>query len=240
MAAFLGFELRRTARDARFLFFLIAFPALLYLIESGTAGREDPRFATTFLASMGVWSVIGAGMWSSGPQLCRERSNGWIRQLRITPLSDRTWLFTKIIQGCLMALPGVVVLAIVAVAKEHVRVSVGGWAALLVLVVAGTIPFVFAGLIIGLRLDAQTGQVVQLLTLMLLAFLGGLFIPMSVMPDALRHVATALPSYRLASIGWDVLDGHALRFGNVAVLLAWTLVLGAAALWLWRRESSTG
>ncbi|HEY3686593.1 MAG TPA: ABC transporter permease [Streptosporangiaceae bacterium] len=240
MTAFLGFELRRTARDVRFLFFLIAFPVLLYLIESGTAGRGDPHFATRFLASMGVWSVMGAGMWASGPQLCRERGSGWIRQLRVTPLSDGAWLATKLAQGCLMAVPGVVLLGVTAVLKEHVHVSAGAWAALLVLFVAGAVPFVFAGLIIGLRLDAQTGQVAQMMVLIVMAFLGGIFLPLSIMPDALRDVARALPSYRLASTGWDIVDGHALRLDNAAVLVAWTAVLAVAAVWLWRRESSTG
>lgn len=238
MTAFLAFELRRAGRDVRFLFFLIAFPVVLYLVESGTAGRHDPRFATTFLASMAVWSVIGSGMWTSGPQLCRERAGGWIRQLRITPLSPGAWLGAKLVQGCVMAVPGVVVLGVVAALKQHVDVSAGTWAALLATVVAGVIPFVFAGLIIGLRLDAQTGQVVQMVTLLLLAFLGGLFIPMSIMPDGLQHVAKALPSYRLASIGWDILSGHGPRLADAAVLALWTAALGAAAVWLWRREAT--
>lgn len=240
MIGFLGFELRRAARDLRILFFLIAFPVLLYLIVAGTSGRSAPGFGTTFLASMAVWSVIGAGMWTAGPQLCRERASGWIRQLRVTPLSSRAWLVTKLVQGCLMAVPGVVALGVAAVAKEHVHLSAGAWAALGATVVIGTIPFVFLGLIIGLWLDAQTGQVAQMLALMLLAFLGGLFIPLSVMPSGLRDVARALPSYRLASVGWDVLGGHGPATADVAVLAAWTLALAGGAIWLWRRESVTG
>lgn len=240
MIAFLGFELRRASRDLRFLFFLIAFPVVLYLVEVGTAGRSDPRFATTFVASMAVWSVIGSGLWTSGPQLCRERAGGWIRQLRVTPLSGRAWLGAKLVQGCVMAVPGVVLLGATAIVKEHVDVPAGAWAALLVTAVLGAIPFVFAGLVIGLRLDAQTGQVTQMAVLMLLAFLGGLFIPLSIMPGGLRDVARTLPSYRLASIGSDVLAGHAPGAADIAVLGLWTAVLAAAAIWLWRREATAG
>ena len=239
MTAFLGFELRRAVRDMRFLFFLIAFPVALYLIESATNGRRA-GFTTVFLASMAVWSVMGSGMWSTGPQLCRERAGGWIRQLRVTPLSDRAWLAAKIVQGCLMAIPGVVALGVAAVAKEHLHLSAGTWLALLVTVIVGAVPFVFAGLIVGLGLDAQTGQVVQLITLILLAFLGGLFIPLSIMPVALRDVARALPSYRLASIGWDIVGGHGPGAADVIVLALWTAVLAAGAIWLWRREAATG
>jgi len=242
VTAFLRFELRRALRDLRFLFFLIAFPVLLYLIDSSVGGAAGggPDYTAGVMVAMAVWSVMGAGMWASGPALCRERASGWLRQLRVTPLSSGGWLTTKLIQGCLMAIPGTVLLAIVATAKDGVTVSAGQWGGLAVLVVLGAIPFVFAGLLIGLRFDAQTGQLVQMLTLMVFAFLGGLFFPVSLMPDALAHVAQALPSYGLSAIGQGILGGHAVHTGDVATVAGWAVALGAAAMWRWHRESSAG
>ena len=43
MIAFARFEIRRTLRDSRFLLFLVAMPALLYLLLAGFthSGRQD-------------------------------------------------------------------------------------------------------------------------------------------------------------------------------------------------------
>ena len=43
MTAFARFEIRRTLRDSRFMLFLVAMPALLYLLLAGftSSGRQD-------------------------------------------------------------------------------------------------------------------------------------------------------------------------------------------------------
>ena len=43
--------------------------------------------ATLLLVSMAGYSGMGTAMFASGPQLARERHNGWMRQLRISGLA---------------------------------------------------------------------------------------------------------------------------------------------------------
>src|SRR6266540_717506 len=130
MMAFMRFEIRRSLRNVRFLVLLIAFPALLYLIYGTQKGTAQGLTVGAFVfVSMAVYSGMGSAMFASGPQLARERQNGWMRQLRVSPISARGWFIAEIVQGILMIVPGLLVMIIVAelartaVADERLRIA---------------------------------------------------------------------------------------------------------------------
>jgi ABC-2 type transport system permease protein len=104
--------------------------------------------------------------------------------------------------------------------------------------VLGAIPFCALGLVIGLMFDSQTAQVAQMITLLVLAFLGGIFISWNNLPHGMQMIGKMLPSYHLAQLGWNAAAGRGLGLTNIAVLAAWTAGLAALALWRWRSEST--
>jgi ABC-2 type transport system permease protein len=111
MIAFMRFEIVRTLRNVRFLVMLLAFPVLLYLIYAKQHGTSQGlTVATLLLVSLAVYSGMGSAMFASGPQLARERQNGWMRQLRISPISTRSWFAAKLVQSILLIIPGLVAL----------------------------------------------------------------------------------------------------------------------------------
>ena len=118
-------------------------------------------------------------------------------------------------------------------------VVIAGRLGLLVAVlVLGAIPFCALGLVIGLMFDSQTAQVAQMITLLVLAFLGGIFISWNSLPHGMQMIGKVLPSYHLAQLGWNAAAGRGLGMMNIAVLAAWTAGLAALALWRWRSEST--
>ena len=241
MIAFLRFEIVRTLRNVRFLVMLIAFPVLLYLIYAKQHGiSQGLTVATLLLVSMAVYSGMGSAMFASGPQLARERRSGWMRQLRISPISTRGWFAAKLLQAILMIIPGLAVLLALALTYGHVHLAAGRLGLLVAVLVLGAIPFCALGLVIGLMFDSQTAQVAQMITLLVLAFLGGIFISWSNLPHAMQEIGKLLPSYHLAQLGWNAAAGRPLDMANVAALAAWTAGLAAVAVWRWRSESTAG
>jgi ABC-2 type transport system permease protein len=237
--AFLRFEIVRTLRNVRFLVMLIAFPVLLYLIYAKQHGMSQGlTVATLLLVSMAVYSGMGSAMFASGPQLARERGNGWMRQLRISPIGTPGWFAAKLIQAILLIIPGLAVLMALALTYGHVHLGAGRLALLAAVLVLGAIPFCALGLVIGLMFDSQTAQVAQMITLLVLAFLGGIFIQWSSLPHGMQLIGKMLPSYHLAQLGWNAAAGRPLDLTNVAALAAWTAGLAAVALWRWRSESA--
>src|ERR1700735_3910795 len=89
MIAFLRFEIVRTLRNVRFLIMLIAFPVLLYLIYAKQHGMaQGLTVATLLLVSMAVYSGMGSAMFASGPQLARERHNGWMGEVGVFAVNN--------------------------------------------------------------------------------------------------------------------------------------------------------
>lgn len=239
MIAFARFEIRRTLRDSRFLLFLVAMPALLYLLLAGfsDSGRQDGLAApVAFMVAMMCYAAIGSACYAIGPPLAAERGRGWIRQLQIMPLAGTSWLAVKLIQGALLILPGITVVAATAAITHSPDLTPARWAALAAVLLAGSLPFTVLGLVIGQALDGQTANSATLFTVLGLAFAGGLLIPDTQLPHALQHAAAVLPSRQLADLARAAAAGHSLSFGGVGVLAAWTIAAAVAALALRRRD----
>lgn len=240
MSAFLGFEIRRSLRNVRFLVMIVAFPVLLYLIYAKQHGTSQGlTVAALLLVSMAVWSGMGSAMFATGPQLARERQSGWMRQLRVSPISASRWFGAKLAQGLLLVIPGFALLLALGFGYGHVHLAASRVALLAAVLVLGLIPFCVLGLVIGLFFDGQTAQVAQMLTMILLAFLGGIFISWHNLPHAMQVIGQVLPSYHLVQLGWNAAAGRALRVSDMLVLAAWAAGLGAIAIWRWRQESTT-
>jgi ABC-2 type transport system permease protein len=241
MIAFARFEIRRTLRDSRFLLFLVAMPALLYLLLAGftDSGSQDGLPApVAFMVAMMCYATIGAACYAIGPPLAAERARGWIRQLRIMPLAGTAWLAVKLLQGALLILPGVAVVAATAAITHSPGLTPARWAALTAVLLAGSLPFTVLGLVIGQALDGQTANSATLFTVLGLAFAGGLLIPDTQLPHALQHAAAVLPSRQLANLARAAASGHNPTPTAVGVLAAWTLAAAGAALALRRLDSS--
>ena len=114
---------------------------------------------------------------SGGASVSVERSQGWTRQLRLTPLRPATYVFTKVAVAMVMGLAAVVVVAIVGLASGATG-DAGAIAASLGLAWVGSVVFAAFGLFMGYLLPAE--NVMQILgpVLALLAFAGGLFVPL--------------------------------------------------------------
>ncbi|GAA1379318.1 MULTISPECIES: ABC transporter permease [Catellatospora] len=241
MRAYLVFELRRLIREPRMAIFTVVLPVLIYTISSGSSEEAGQvggvDVAAYLMVSMAAYGAL-VGALSVGIAVSQERANGWLRQLRITPLSPAQVVAVKALLASLLAIPPVVSVGLVAAFAHGVSFSAGQWVALVVLMWLGSLPFAAFGLALGFTLPPQLTQPVSMLGVFGLAFLGGLFVPVAVMPHVLASIATWLPSNRFAELGWSVVAGQAPPVGGVAILAAWALVFGALAAWAYRRSAA--
>jgi ABC-2 type transport system permease protein len=241
MFAYLKFELRRMYREPRLLILTIAMPVILFLALSPTIKGKTPQETTDILAYLMVaWAAYGAliGTFSSGVGVSHERAAGWLRQLRVTPLPAPMVVTTKAIACSLVAIPAVVVLGFIGLAKG-VDLGAGQFALLVLLMWLGSIPFALVGLAIGFILPANLAQPASFLVSFSLAFAGGIFIQAKDMPQAMRSVVEWTPSYRFTQSGFDVLQRNTQSAQGWAVIAAWILIFGALAALAYRRSAAT-
>ncbi|HEY9521800.1 MAG TPA: ABC transporter permease [Thermopolyspora sp.] len=242
MPAHIKIEVRRMLRNKRYVFFVVAFPVLLYLLYSSLFGGQVDdstglRADVALMVSMAAYGGLAASIMTTAVPWAQERESGWLRQLQITPLADWAILVTKLLAALLMVLPSVLLVVLTAVLTRHVSMPAGEWIPLLVALWAGTIPFAALGLLIGSLLPADSAQPAAIIGMFALAILGGLWFPTDMLPETMRNIARVLPSYDYARIGWDIVAGRAPAGGTLSGILAWGVGLVALAIFAYRRAT---
>jgi ABC-2 type transport system permease protein len=239
--AYVRFELVRTFRNRRFFIFSLIFPAVLYFLIAGP-NRHDSSVQNTgisvplyFMVGMAAFGTMNAVI-SSGARISAERAVGWNRQLRLTPLTPRQYFRAKVVTGYAMALCTIVVLYASGLALG-VDMPTGRWISMTWLILVGLIPFAALGILYGHLISPDSIGPAMGGTTALLAFLGGVWFPITG-DGFVAHLAKLLPSYWLvqaAHIGVGV--KHPWGSEGWIVIAAWSVVLAAAAVHVYRRDT---
>jgi ABC-2 type transport system permease protein len=236
---YIRFEVLRMLRNRRFFAFSIGFPLVLYFLIAGPnrnehnlggTGIDAPLYFMIGLAAFGAMNSVISG----GARISVERTAGWTRQLRLTPLSSRSYLATKILVAYLTASITILVLA-VAGTTLGVRLSGEEWGLTVGLLLIGLLPFAALGILFGhvLGVDALGPAVGG--TTAVLGFLGGTWFPVT--GGFLHTVAVALPSYWLTQASHVASGGPVWGPLGWSVTAAWTVGLSILAAWAYRRDT---
>ncbi|WP_434811811.1 hypothetical protein [Microbacterium sp. bgisy189] len=92
------------------------------------------------------------------------------------------------------------------------------------------------GAIIGATMSAKAAIAVEQVAMFLLAFGGGLFLPPMMFPDWLDVASRFLPVRQAREIVVGAASGTEIPLWAVLGIAAWIIVLGALAVWLFRRD----
>jgi ABC-2 type transport system permease protein len=234
------YELLRTLRNRRFFFLSLAFPVVLYYLIAGSqrnvhdiggTGLSAPLYFMIGLASFGTM----AAMLSSGARIASERAVGWNRQLRISPLSTRSYFRAKVLTAYMMALISLLALY-AAGASLGVSLAAGEWLEMTGLILVALIPFAALGILIGHLLTPDSIGPALGGGVALLAFLGGTWFPIP-SHGFLHDVGQLLPSYWLVQASHVAAGGHGWPTKGWVVVIVWTIVLSVLAGWAYRRDT---
>ncbi|MFI7410048.1 ABC transporter permease [Streptomyces sp. NPDC049627] len=237
MLDYLRLEVRRTLRDVGFVVGGIAMPVLMYLLFTNL-GTVDGSWRTAAMVGMAGYGAVGSAL-NTGGGVAEDRAIGWLRQLRVTPMTPRQVVVGRALTGSVTVLPAIVAVLAAGGLVNGVRLAVWQWAAIALLLWLGSIPFTLLGLGNGYRLTGQTTGVANMVCNLGLAVLGGLWFPVALFPGWLRALSEYTPTYRFAQLGTSVADGRAPAPGAVAVLSLWLLVFGSYAVMSYRRSART-
>jgi ABC-2 type transport system permease protein len=233
----LGLEVRRVLRNRRTMIFILAMPAVFFLFFGlpYRSQSKDGSILAYIMISMAVYGAM-VGTTTCGAAVAVERSLGWSRQLRVTPLRPAAYIAIKVLTAMVVGLVAVVVEYVVGVGAG-VRMPVQAW--LVSGLAAWLCSLVFAafGLFIGFLLPSE--NVMQFVgpLLALLSLCGGLFVPLSLLPHAVQTISRFTPVYGVGQIARSPLVGG---FTTTAVLnvAGWTLLFVVGAVRLFRRDTA--
>src|SRR5581483_609461 len=138
-------ELLRTIRNRRYALAALGFPIVLYFLiagpnkgehDLGGSGLSAPLYYMVGLASFGAMNA----MLSVAGRIATERTAGWNRQLRLTPLTARDYFRIKILTGYLTVLAALALLFL-AGTTLGVRLGARDWLVMTGLILVGLVPF---------------------------------------------------------------------------------------------------
>ena len=243
--AYVWLEAKRQWRNREALIFRLGLPTGVYLILRVAAGNQGRSVAgsgglptlpspTARLVALAALGAVISGL-ATGPSLGEDRGSAWLRQLRVTPLRSGVAVAAKVVVAMSFALPAVALVAAVGGVTEHIGLDWARWVELVGLMWIATTPITVLGALLGLAFAAEAAQGATNLAFIVLWLAGGIFTPLSNMPDGLAAFARTLPSYGVVQVGWSAAAGDQPPAASVALLLAWTLGAGALAALAWRR-----
>jgi len=232
------YEVLRTVRNRRFFVFSLIFPLVLFYVVAGSNrhahlnGISFPLYYMTGMIAFGTMTAVVAG----GGRIALDRSLGWARQMRVTPLSPGAYLRAKVVTGYMMALISLVLISLAGVTLG-VHLAPAHWALLAALVLVGIAPFAVLGIVMGtvFTADSMGPALGGLVTIF--ALLGGSFGQLF-SSGTMHQVIMVLPSYWLVQASTSALDGKAWPIEGWVVICVWTAGFALLAWLAYRRDTA--
>ncbi len=241
-ATYVRLELLRTMRNRRFFVFSLAFPLILFYVIAGPNKNIDDfsgsgvPFPLYFMVGMVSWGTMAAVI-AGGARIAAERSIGWNRQLRLTPLRVRTYFTAKVLSGYLVALVSIALLYAAGLSLG-VSLPISAWVRMTLLILIGLVPFAVLGILLGhvLSVDSMGPALGGITALM--ALLGGSWGPIAGDSGFVHDLVQLLPSYWLVQAAHSAFTGVGWPAEAWLVLFVWTAVLGVFAAQAYRRDTA--
>jgi ABC-2 type transport system permease protein len=232
------YEFLRVLRTPAFSVPTLLFPPLFYLLFGLLLNRGSANAAHYLFATYSVFGVMGPGLFGFGVGVAIERERGWLALKRVAPMPPGAYLWAKMAMAALFALIIYVVLAAMAHFLGGVTLAAWQWLLLGAIAVLGVLPFCALGLLIGSRANASAAPAIVNFIYLPMAFLSGLWMPLSLLPPFVAQIAPLWPAYHLAQLGLLAIghgDGSAVLPHVMWVLAFTTICFAVARRWLARQ-----
>lgn len=235
------YEWRKQRRLPAYVLPTLLFPLMFYLffgvvMKHAAGGFDISRY---LLATYGTLGVMTACLFGFGTNVAAERGQGWMLLKRATPMPPFAHLLAKLAVATLFGVLVVIPLFAVGATLGGVRMPPATWLELGAVIIAGSLPFAAVGLAIGSWAGPNSAASVVNLVALPMAIVSGLWVPISMLPHALRQVARGLPAYHAAQLALGVIgqgDGQPPAWS--AAVLVFTTVLALGLAWAgYRRDS---
>ncbi len=195
------YEFLRLWRTPSFSLPCLLFPALFYLLFGVLLGRGNGGDAARYLlAGYSVFGVMGVALFGFGMTVALDREQGLLTLKRAQPMPPGAYLAAKVGMAMLFSLVMFALLATLAVAAGGVRLAPAQWAGLLGVALFSVLPLGALGLWLGTLVGGRGAPALINLVYLPMAFLSGLFVPLSMLPQFLRSLAPLWPAYHLAVV----------------------------------------
>ena len=217
------------------LLFPIGFFVLFGLLIPSSTGQQSA--AEFYLINFGIFAAMGPAMFGFGIGVATERVEGWLALKRLTPVPSWIFLSSKLLMAAAFTTIVLIVLYALAAYAGGARFERWQWLALAAVHLVTVPPMGLLGLAVGLRFRPQSAAGIINIVFLGMAALGGLWLPMSILPPFIQQGANVLPTRHLSQLAMYAagVDRDVNPLTHLAVTVAFTALFGLMAAWAWRR-----
>ena len=236
-------ELRRLLRSPMFAVGTIGFPVMFFALFGLPViqqfGPTNPHAGPVILTRFAAYSLLSLALFSFGATVATERSGGWLRLLRSSPLPVPLYFVSKTLAALAFGAVSLALLYAFAHFAGGVTLPLGLALLLAGKLLLGMVPLVALGLCIGFLASPQAAQILANILSVVMSFASGLFVPLDQLPGFVQQIAPLLPAYHVSQIATNTVSGQtASEPAHWLALAAFTLVFGTLAVWGLKRDES--
>lgn len=234
-------EIKRTLRNPYFVFWSLVMPIVFYVIFTKIVNSDVPNKALWqkhYLMSMTVFSVMGSAIMTLGIRLVQERTEGWSIFMRVTPLSHNTYFLAKMSAQTVIHLLSIIVIFSAGFFINGVTLSAFEWIISGLWILVGSIAFLGLGTLVGCMKRVDTVSGVSNVIYLVLAVLGGLWMPIEVLPNIMQTIGKWLPSYHFGNGAWHIIRGNPPEWQSIFVLLGYFFLFMLLSAYIRKKQEA--
>lgn len=198
------YEFLRLLRTPMFSLPTLLFPAMFYLLFGVLLNRGNPAAATYLFATYGVFGVMGAALFGFGVTVAMDREQGFLMLKRALPMPPGAYVVAKMAMAVMFGVIVALLLALLGAWAGGVSLRPSKWALLLLVHVAGALPFSAIGLYLGTLASGSAAPAVVNLVYLPLSLLSGLWLPLEMLPGVFGTLAPLWPPYHAGQLALKV------------------------------------
>jgi ABC-2 type transport system permease protein len=230
-------EISRLRRNKRYLIFTVALPVMFYLIFGKTTSTGyGVSFKAFYMVGMASFGAFSGAFNNNALRISQERKDGWIRQLRLTPLPAYSYVVGKILTSMVTTVPSIVIVFLLGRFYGGVQLPVWKFLVCAIAIWIGTLIFAALAVACGYKLAPDSVQPAVLVVFFFFSIFGGLWFPLS---GALRKFGEFTPTYQIVKISTDVIGQGSAALVNVIGLVAWFAIFVVLATLAVRSTAET-
>jgi ABC-2 type transport system permease protein len=190
------------------------------------------------LGSYAAYSAIQTVLFNIGITIAVERSQGYYKLVRVTPMRVSTVLVAKMLATLVLATLALVLLLIYGHITISPKITLLQYLEMATYALVGMLPFAAMGTFVGYyAAGAQSASPILNLIFFPMAFGSGLFIPLEGLPKIVQQIAVYLPAYHSGQFTRSVVDPRVTEnLPHLLWILGYTFVFVALAEWAYKRD----
>lgn len=186
----------------------------------------------------GRFSVMGSALMSLSIRNVEERSKGWSLLFKVTPLPDSVYFLAKMVGQSVVHLLSIMAVFIVGALINGVQLPLTTWLLSGMWLLVASFAFMALGTLIGLMKKVDTAMGVSNVLYLVLAVIGGLWMPLDVFPELLQAIGKWLPSYSFANGAWQLVVGEVPEWRNGFILIGYALIFMVLSVYIRRKQEA--